>query len=192
MRTASLGVALAVALGVSLAAESPPAVYVAPPPPTYQANVEARIADALVRARDENRRVLIQWGSNSDKASQELIQTMLNSPDVSRTLLYEYEVVRADISGSERAAAAYQANLQTGGFPYLTVLDAERKVLANQPAASFKTEGEGTAAYHSKKLNDFLKKYQAPYVNADLLFKSALAQAKKEQKTLFVWFSAPW
>jgi hypothetical protein len=136
--------------------------------------------------------VLIQWGSNSDKASQELIQTMLKNPDVSRTLLYEYEIVRADITGNERAPATYKADIRAGGFPHLTVLDADRKVLADQPAAPFKTEGEGAAAYDGKKLSDFLKKYQAPYVNADPLFKRALAQAKKEQKTLFVWFSAPW
>jgi hypothetical protein len=207
MRRACISVAFAVALGGNLAAQSPPAerplpvtngasarvqVNVAPPAPTYQADVEARIADALIRARDENRRVLIQWGSNSDQSSQALIQTTLKNRDVAHTLLYEYEVVRADVTGNRRAAATYKADLQNGGIPYLTVLDAGRKVLAHQPAAPFKAQGEGEAAYDGKKLDDFLKKHQAPYLDANLLFKSALARAKAEQKTLFVWFSAPW
>jgi len=207
MRRACMYAAFALALGGSLAAQSQPAEFhapatddagvrmqtkPAPAAPAYQADVEARIADALARARGENRRVLIQWGSNSDKASQALIQTMTKNSGVAYTLLYEYEVVRADITGSERAAASYKADLKAGGIPYFTVLDADRKVLANQPAAPFKAQGEGAAAYDGRRLNDFLMKLQAPYLNADPLFRSALARAKKEQKMLFLWFSAPW
>jgi len=170
----------------------PVQVYVTAPLPTYQPDVESRIAMALVQARDENRRVLIQWGSNNDKASESLIEAAIKNSDVARTLLYEYEMVRAEISGNERVAAKYSADVKTGGLPYFTVLDSGGKVLAGQPALPFKTEGEGAAAYDGKKLNAFLAKYQATYLNADPLFKTALAQATKDQKTLFVWFSAPW
>ena len=35
-------------------------------------------------------------------------------------------------------------------------------------------------------------KFKPTYVNADPLFTAALSQAKKEGKTLFLWFNAPW
>jgi len=164
MRT-FITMAYAIALSGSLGAESPsPAprlpfvndagarvqANAALPAPTYQADVDTRIAEALVRARDENRRVLVPWGSNSDKASQALIQTMLKNSDVAHTLLYEYEIVRTDVAGNDRVAATYNANLQAGGLPYLTVLDADRNVLANQPVAPFRTEGVEATAYDGK------------------------------------------
>jgi len=170
----------------------PVQVFVGAPIPTYHQDVESRIAKALAQARDENRRVLIQWGSNNDKASKSLIETTLKNRDDAHTLLYEYEIVRAEITGNERLAAKYLADFKAGGLPHFTVLDSGSKVLANQPALPFKTDGDGAAAYDGKKLNEFLTKYQATYLNAEPLFKMALAQAKKDQKTLFIWFSAPW
>jgi hypothetical protein len=151
--------------------------------------VESRLQAALAAARDENRRVLIQWGTNGDKASDTLILATSKGAEVPRTLMYEYEVVRAEVKGNERLAAKYQVKAP---LPYLTVLDGQGKLLASQPVASFKATGEAAAAYDAKKLNEFLKKYQAAYVAAEPLFTQALSQAKKDQKTLFLWFSAPW
>jgi hypothetical protein len=136
--------------------------------------------------------VLVQWGSNADAASRALIQSILKSGDVSRTLLYEYEVVRAETKGNERVAAKYKGSGGPIAPPSLTVLDAAGKVLATQAALPFKGTGTGAAAYDGKKLNEFLAKFKPAYVNAEPLLAEALSRAKREQKTLFVWFSAPW
>jgi len=165
---------------------------VSSPMPTYTADVESRLAAAFARARDDNKRVLIQWGSNADRAAASLIATMRKDSTISRTLLYEYEIVRAEMKGAERVASKYRG---TGGRPtppYFTVLDAQGKVLASQAALTFKATGEGAAAYDGKKLNEFLTKYKPAYVNAEPLFTEALSRAKKDQKALFLWFSAPW
>ena len=168
----------------------PATVMVAPPLPTYLANAQPRLATALADARHENRRALIVWGANAEKPSQDFILTMLRHGEVSRTLLYEYEVVRAEVKGNERLAAKYK--VPKGRLPHLTVLDAKGALLASEPAAPFKAAGDGAAAWDGTKLNGLLTKFKPAYVNADPVFTAALDQAKKEGKTLFLWFNAPW
>jgi hypothetical protein len=171
---------------------APAAAKAAPALPTYQPDLSARLAGALDRARHENKRVLILWGSNTDKASQDFILTTVKNSETARTLLYEYEQIRAEVKGNEQAAAKYRTTVAKDGMPYLTVLDAAGEVLANQPALPFKASGDGAAAWDGPKLNEFLVKFKATYVAAEPLFASALGQAKRENKTLFLWFNAPW
>ena len=114
------------------------------------------------------------------------------TPELSRTLLYEYEVVRAEFKGNEAATQRFKAEAAKDGLPYLTVLDAQGAVLANHPTVPFKAAGAGAAAWDGRKLNETLTKYKPTYVNADPLFTAALSQAKKEGKTLLLWFNAPW
>jgi hypothetical protein len=161
------------------------------PFPSYAADVQSSIAAALAQAKDDNRRVLIQWGSGADRASQNLTRVLKKSPAVARTLQYEYVVVRADLKGNARAAARYKVPV-SGSVPALTVLDADGRVLANQPAAPFATGGENAAAFDAVKLDEFLTKFKPAYVEAEPRLKEAIGAAKREHKTLFAWFSAPW
>jgi hypothetical protein len=165
-------------------------LYVSPAPPNFEAaDVEGRISAAQAHAKDENRRVLVVWGGREDKASQAFLEGVLRDREVSRTLLYEYDVVRVDTGPAARKVAAkYHADLEKGGLPYLTILDASGKLLSNQPGAAFRK----AEMFDAKAAQDFLVKHQAVYLNAETLFNEALSRAKKEQKTLFVWFSAPW
>jgi hypothetical protein len=168
----------------------PASLMVAPPLPSYQADAEARLATALANARHENRRALIVWGSSGDTPSRDFILTMVRSGELARTLLYEYEIVRAEYAGNERLAGTY--NVPRGALPHLTVLDAGGALLASEPAVPYKAAGEGAAAWNGAKLNELLVTFKPTYVNADLPFASALSHAKKEGKTLFLWFNAPW
>jgi len=170
----------------------PVPVYVAPALPTYQADFAGRFATASANAQHENRRVLVMWGSNAEQPSQDLILTMMKTPDLAHTLQYEYELVRAEFTGNEAAAATFKAAPATDGLPYLTVLDAHGALLANHPAAPFKATGTGAAAWDGRKLNETLAKYTPPYVDAEPLLTAALDRAKRENKTLFLWFNAPW
>jgi hypothetical protein len=200
MRKLSIRMAVVVALGALVSGQQPPATQaaqaaarVAPPLPTYDAsNLEARVTGATAKARQENRRVLIAWGSNSDKASQALIELTARNSEVSRKLLYEYDLVRADPAGNEAVAVKVGADLKEGAVPRLTVLDTEGRVLANEAAATFKGAAGAASLFDPKLLVAFLTKHQAPYPRAEPLLTSALSRAKKDQKTLFLWFSAPW
>jgi len=166
-------------------------VHVVSAPPTYVGNVESRVANALARARDDNKRILIQWGSNADPAATALISITRRDSDVAKTLVYEYEVVRADVKGAERIAAKYKGRGAAPTPPYLSVLDAHGKVLATQAASAFKKLGDAATAYDTKKLNEFLAGFKPTYLKAEPLLAEALSQAKKDQKTLFLYFSAP-
>ena len=170
----------------------PVSVYVAPALPTYQADFSTRIAKALADAQHENRRVLVVWGSNAEKPSQDFILTMMRTPDLARTLLYEYEVVRAEYAVNVGVAGKYEAVPGTGDLPYLTVLDAQGAPIANHPTAPFKGTGNGAAAWDGRMLNETLTKYKPTYVDAEALLTAALDRAKKENKSLFLWFNAPW
>jgi hypothetical protein len=167
-------------------------LYVAPPLPAYDAaNLDARIAQALAVAKDENRRVLIQWSGKADPAGKALVQAETKG-DLAHTLLYEYAVVRADVTGNGAIASRYKADVKPASLPFLTVLDAQGKVIGSQPASAFKAGAGPAATFDDKKVNEYLLKFKPEYVNAEPLFTAALGQAKKDQKTLFVWFSAPW
>lgn len=159
--------------------------------PTYLGDVESRLAGALARGRDDNKRVLIQWGSNADPAATALISIMRKDSEVANTLLYEYEIVRADTKGAERVAAKYRGSGGKAAVPSFTVLDAQGRVLATQAASAFKKPGDASAAYDTRKLNTFLTKFKPTHLKAEPLLAEALSQAKKDQKTLFVYFSAP-
>ena len=53
---------------------------------------------------------------------------------IAKKLQYEYDVVRVDIGKWDKhidLAAGYGADLKKGGVPYLTILDAEGKLVAN-------------------------------------------------------------
>lgn len=91
----------------------PVRLYVSPPPPDFEAgDVEGRIAAARAHAADENRRVLVVWGGREDKTSQAFLEGVLRDRDVSRTLLYEYDVVRVDANpAARRLSAKYRADL---------------------------------------------------------------------------------
>jgi len=168
------------------------ALYVAVPLPTYDAaNLEARIAQALAVAKDENRRVLIQWSGKADPAGKALIQAETKG-DLARTLLYEYAIVRADVAGNAAMASRYKASATPASLPFLTVLDAQGKVIGSQSASAFMVGTGAPATFDDKKLNEYLVKFKPEYVIAEPLFTAALSQAKKDQKTLFMWFSAPW
>jgi len=184
MRKIGVWQALLLALGACASAQQPAL-------PAYDArNLDARIAAASAQARKENRRVLVAWGSNTDMSSKALTELAGRNSGVSQKLLYEYFLVWADPYGNETLAAQLGAEVKSTALPRLTVLDPDRKVLASAGVEAFKTAG--SSAYDPEAFVAFLTKYQAPYLDAEQLLAGALSRTKKDQKTLFLWFSAPW
>jgi thioredoxin-related protein len=103
----------------------------------YNENADAKadIESALAAAKKENRRVLIQWGGNWCGWCILLHDCFKSDRDLAKTLKYEYDVVFVDIGKMEKnleLAEKYKAEFKNSGVPYLTVLDADGKVLANQ------------------------------------------------------------
>jgi thiol:disulfide interchange protein len=154
--------------------------------PVYDesADAKAEIAAAVARAGKENRRVLVQWGANWCGWCRLL----------HKLFLYEYEYVTADIGKFNKntdLAESYDAftnGFKKAGVPYLTVLDGEGKVVANQDTSVFEV-GKG---YDSKKVLEFLTKYQAVYLKAEEVLRQGLEKAGASGRRVFLDFGAPW
>jgi len=166
-----------------------------PAPKVYDENADAKqqIADALAKARKENRRVLLQWGGNWCGWCIKLHELGRADKDIVRELLYEYVQVPIDIGHWDKhldLAAKYGADPKAHGVPFLTVLDEDGKPLVQQD--SNELEVQGSDHHDPAKVLAFLKKNQAAPVKADDLLAGALARAKAEQKRLYTHFGAPW
>jgi thioredoxin-related protein len=207
-RPKEFGMQLIVALTLALAA--PPFVVHQDPapkpaeskqekaaPPLYdeQADAKTDVAAALARAKKENRRVLIQWGGNWCGWCKLLDKACKSDEKLARELRYEYDVVHVDVGHFDKnmeLAAVYGAELKANGVPYLTILDGEGKVLANQETGSLESKEEGRKEHDVAKVLAFLVKHQAPYLEAQAVLDAAFARARTEQKRVFLHFGAPW
>jgi thiol-disulfide isomerase/thioredoxin len=120
---------------------------------------------------------------------------MKSNTDVSRELLYEYDVVLVDIGRFDKnldVAAKYDADFKSNGVPYLTILDADANVLANQKTDPFEVEIDGKPGHDPERVLAFLTKYQADYLSAESVLNDGLAEAKTRSKRVFLHFGAPW
>src|SRR5262245_21101757 len=61
-----------------------------------KADAEAAIRKALKSAKKENRRVLIQWGGHWCPWCHVLHRHLTTDKDLSKTMLYEYDLVLVD------------------------------------------------------------------------------------------------
>jgi hypothetical protein len=104
-------------------------------------------------------------------------------------------VVSVDVGRLDKnldVAKEYGVTVRGGDLPALAVLDTDGKVLARTPGTAFRSDAD-PAAHDPAKIAAFLKTHQAPSPpDAQPVFDAALQQTKREGKSLFVWFSAPW
>jgi hypothetical protein len=195
-----------------LSGQAPPPQTAAPParpaqqapPKLYNETADARaqIDAALKAAAEDDIRVLINWGANDDEACTRFQQDMNGrgsanpSYEVIRTKLSnEYRYVRVNVGRLDRrldVAAAYGVTVSAGSLPHLTVLDRQGAVLAQQPGRELASAPGGATVYDPDKIAAFLKQHQVPPVAAAPLMAAALAEAKRDGKYVFLWFSAPW
>jgi thiol:disulfide interchange protein len=166
-------------------------------PDFYDEKADAKqlISAAAARAKKENRRVLIQWGGNWCVWCHRLHDLCASDAGLSKELLYEYDIVYVDsLKGDKNVelAASYGADLKKNGVPFLTVLDGDGKVIANQETGALEKEIDGKKGHDPKLVMEFLKKHQVEYLKAGDLFDRAMARAKAEDKRLFLHFGAPW
>jgi protein disulfide-isomerase len=170
----------------------------APPPPfDEKADAAAAIQKAVDAAATDGVRVLVIWGANND-AGWAAFTKARSAPEVlGATPSFfsdEYKVVNVNVGhldANVNFAKNYGAQLGAGALPALTILDDAGMVLANTNAAALKSATD-PKALDPAKFAAFLTTYQAPAPNDKKTFDEAVKQAKKADKTVFVWFSAPW
>jgi hypothetical protein len=167
----------AVALLLTLAGQAPPP---SPTPPPKPAQGPPKLYNETADARAQID------GALKAAAEDETIRTKLSN---------EYRYLRVDVGRLDKnvdLAATYGVRLSPGALPHLTVLDKQGKVLAQQPAQQLAASPGAPTAYDPDKIAAFLRQHQVAPVAADPLLASALAEAKRDGKYVFLWFSAPW
>jgi hypothetical protein len=200
----------AMALLLTLAGQAPPPSPTPPPRPAQgppklyneTADARAQIDGALKAAAEDDIRVLINWGANDDEACAKFQRDLVGrgsthtAYETIRTKLSnEYRYLRVDVGRLDHnvdLAATYGVRLSPGALPHLTVLDKQGTVLAQQPAEQLAAPTGAPTAYDPDKIAAFLRQHQVAPVAADPLLASALAEAKRDGKYVFLWFSAPW
>lgn len=115
------------------------------------------LAAACEKARDDNRRVLVAFGSG-DEPSQVLADILKNSREIARKILYEYVLV-------------YVYRKEIG----LTILSSDAKEIAKAESLSVKS------------VLPFLEKHQCEPQKADDVLNSALDRAKNGRRVLLVF-----
>ncbi len=99
-----------------------------------KADAKAVLQAALQRAKKDNRRVLIEWGDNSSDWCVLVHKSFTTNAELRRKRLYEYELITIEVglmNKNQDLAKQFEAGLGDG-VPYLTILEGDGKVLANQ------------------------------------------------------------
>ncbi|MDH4240759.1 MAG: thioredoxin family protein [Phycisphaerae bacterium] len=156
--------------------------------PIYDPNADAaaQISDAIAKAEKDNKHILIVYGGNWCGWCYKLHDCFNRNANIKKLLRYEYELVMVDIRTNEDLPKRF--NTEPVGYPYLTVLDKEGKVLVNQRTDPLE-EGE---AHDPTKVYAFLNEWKSKPLNAEQVYEQALALAQKENKRVFLHFGAPW
>lgn len=197
-----------VTLGDPPGAEPAPTVRPTQPaaskPKIYDESADAKqmIATALARAKKENRRVLVQWGGNWCPWCIRLHELFKSDAKIARVLMYEYDVVYIDAGQPADKnidlAKGYGADLKQYGFPFLTVLDADGKAVANQETEALEVKNAAGKSAGVKEGHDpkavlkFLEANKPAYLKAQDILDQGLAEAKASGKSVFLHFGAPW
>ena len=160
------------------------------PDPIYNpdANAKADIVAALVIAKRHNKRVLVQFGGNWCGWCFKLHDVFTRDGEVAPIVRSEYVLVMVDVNTNRELLLSYGKDNDKHGSPFLTVLDADGKVLTNQNTSDLERGPE----HDIDKVKSFLQKWAPDLVDAEDVFKNALARAEVEKKLLLVHLGAPW
>ncbi len=122
-----------------------------------QANGASQVREALIKARTAEKRVVLMYGGNWCGWCYKLHDLFEQDAPIRDCLQKSYELVMINIDTEANKALAkrYQAEWQKHGLPYLTVLDADDKVLVNQNTSDL----EDGSKHHPGRVLEFLLRY---------------------------------
>lgn len=169
-------------------AEKPPAKPKRNPIYDEKANAQELIAKAVGRAKRDHKQVLIEWGGNWCGWCHLLHDTFTKVPAVAKIVYEEYELVLIDSNSNQELLKEYAGKHQVRGFPHLTVLDAEGKVLTNQDTEPLE-KGKG---HDPEAVTKFLSEWTLPKVDAEQLLAEQIEKAKQDDKRILFRVGDPY
>jgi quinoprotein glucose dehydrogenase len=140
-------------------------------PPIYneKADAKADIAAALKLAQREHKHVLLKFGGNWCSWCYKLHDTFTHVAAVAEVLKKGFVLVLVDEDTNKDLLKKYAPDEKRMGFPYLVVLDADGKVLRDQPTDVL----EEGPKHNPAKVKAFLVKWSP---SADATTHSAVSQ----------------
>ena len=144
-----------------------------------------RVEQALVAAKRENQRVLLKIGGNWCPWCYKLHDLLHTDKAIQKILSEEYELVMIDSKMDKPVLEKWQ--ITPDGYPYLAVLDSAGKKAIEQETGSLEIGDK----HDPNKVRAFLEKWKPTPLDANDVFTSALAQAKKEDKRVFFRVAPP-
>ena len=107
------------------------------------ADADQQIRIALSRAKQGKKRVLLIYGGNWCVWCKKLAECFANDNEIEVLLEREYEIVRIDAMANE--AILERFGTKPDGYPFLTILDANGRVVTHQSTSDFVEEGKHVA-----------------------------------------------
>ncbi len=156
--------------------------------PIYQTDGKGlqRAEAALVRARAGNKHVLLKIGGNWCGWCYKLHDVFHKDAAIKNLIRAEYELVMIESQADKAVIEKWK--IKAKGYPYLAVLDAAGRKLTEQETGSLEIGSKHDPA----KVKAFLEKCKATPLEAGQVFATALEQARKEKKNVFIRIGAPW
>jgi thioredoxin-related protein len=167
-------------------------------PPIYDATADARVQleKAVAKAKRDNSRVLVMFGFEGCSWCHKLHTLFRENAEIRKLLSNEYVLVLVTTESphaseliKECKESLSKDDLEKGiGFPFLSVFGGDGKIVTAQRTEPLE-EGRG---HDPGRVKEFLTRNTVPKANASVVLESALAQAAKEDKRVFLHFGAPW
>lgn len=142
------------------------------------ADPQPAIKAARKKAGENNRVVLILWGSNDNERSKEVATLLKKDKEIARLMLYEYDLVLADSSKADDATKRGNDKLP---LPWMAFV-----------AADGNSVGWWETPKDPAGLVEALKKNQRPPLVAKEVLAAAMKRAREEKKRVLMTFGAPW
>ena len=158
MKHSLLSAATFLAISLMLTARAADSSSNSPRPPIYDETADGtkQIAEALAKAKNENKRVLLQFGANWCGWCHKLHKLCETDAQIAARLKKSYVVVLIDVNKGHNAQTDQRyGNPTRFGLPVLVVLDTDGKALITQDTGELE-EGD----HHSPaKVLAFLDKW---------------------------------
>lgn len=153
---------------------------------------QAKTHDALAVARHtaafENQRVLLYLTGGKAEVDTQLAAAMFNYRTLGKLLKYEYQLAAMPAHSLAGTALRKRLGLQEIELPALVALNTEDQVVGRLPASKM-LKGD---QFEAGQVREFLETHKCAPRNARKVLAEGLARAKKDQRDVFVYLSAPW
>jgi hypothetical protein len=145
------------------------------------------LAEPLTRAKVHNKRIAVLFGKDAG-ADEELALVIRRNRNLARMIRYEYVDLRVRSATEAKLAERLGLADHLEDRIAMAILDADGKVLARNGWADLSREDE----LDDKRLLAALEPHKCAPLDARAKLKSALAEASKTGRNVFVRFDAPW